>query len=106
MPDLAEFTPDHPLLVQGRRHAREAIYSAERFGRQNGGADKASTVSVALQFVMSAALVDGTDPALAYGGLAGCVAWALNKVPMEDRPIVLQGLLQAIAERVELPASN
>lgn len=104
--NLADVTSESPLLIQGRRHAREAIYSAERYGLKNGSGDKASTVSLALQFVMSAAMVDGTDPAFTYGGLAGAVAWALNKLPMEDRPVVLQGLLQAIADRVELPATN
>lgn len=95
MTDLSD--PNHPLLIQGRRHAREALFSAERFNRLAGVKGKAATVSVALQFQIGVAMTDGADAGDVYDGLAGALIWAINKLPAEDRRTVVTNMFTAVA---------
>ena len=93
--------PDHPLLLQGRRHARDVIASGDRIGRLAGDTSRASCLSTGLQLVMSAAMVDGEDPQDVYAALINTVAWAVCRLPKDDRIGVLSAMVKEAAEKIE-----
>jgi hypothetical protein len=85
---MIDLDPNHPALIQGRRHSREVMEAAARAVRQAQEAktaDAASTLSTALQMVISSALVDGFAPREAYAALAGALAWAVCRLPSDER---------------------
>lgn len=99
--------PDHPLLIQGRRHARDVTESAARIVRlsqDSKSAEASATLSTALQLVLSAALVDGFDPHEAYTGLAGALAWAVGRLPPEDRQGVLTSIVASVVDQMKTQA--
>lgn len=93
-------TPEHPLYPRGRRQARDVITTAEAIGRRAGDEARASALSMALQLILSAALVDGDAPHDAYEALIFAVAWAVCRLPRDDRPGVLAAIVGEIASRV------
>lgn len=107
MADPITLGPDHPFLLQGRRHARDVIESAARIGRATGDEQVTAVVSTSLQLVLSAALVDGVDPHEAYSGLAGAIAWAVCRLPEEGRAGVLQAIVAEVVKHMaEVSASE
>jgi hypothetical protein len=96
--------PNHPMLLQGRRHAREALYSASRFARIANLHGKSPVTSLAVQMVVGCALLDGDDAGDVFGGLGAAVAALINRLPPQDRETVLAGVVQTIAELIVLPA--
>ena len=100
--------PDHPLLVRGRRHARDVIEDAARVVRHTHSteqADACATLSTALQLTITAALTDGFDPQEAYTAVSGLVAWSLLRLPAENRTGVLSALVKSVVDQIaEWPA--
>lgn len=64
--------------------------------RESKTADAVEVLSTTLQLTVSAALTDGFYPQEAYGAITGLVAWAIIRLPPEDR----QGLLAEIVKSV------
>lgn len=98
---MTDLSPDHPLLLQGRRHARDVIASAERIGRLAGDPERASVLSTAAQLVLSAAMVDGEDPQDVYAALINTLVWAVCRLPKDDRLGVLGAVVKEAVEKIE-----
>lgn len=100
-----QLEPDHPALIQGRRHSRDVLESAARVVRVSGEtktADAMSTLSTALQLVATAALVDGFDPQEVYGASAAFLAWLIARLPPQDHVGVLAAMTNEVVNRVQL----
>jgi len=103
---MIELDPNHPALLQGRRHSRDVLASAARVvnaaQETKRSADAASTVSTGLQLVVSTALVDGFDPQEVYGGAAGLLAWLVCRLRPEDQLGVLMAMTAEVVDRMKL----
>lgn len=104
---MTDLDPNHPAMIQGRRHCRDVLGSAARVVRIANDARKAdatSTLSTALQLMLTTALVDEFDPQEVYGALSGALAWAVLRLPAEDQVGVLTAMTAEVVSRMELAA--
>jgi hypothetical protein len=106
---MMQIAPDHPAAVQGRRHSRDVLASAARVVKvaaETRQADAASTLATALQLVLTTALVDGFDAQEVYGALAGAVAFAVMRLPEDQRFGVLTAMTTEVVDRMRLATLN
>lgn len=105
--DLADVAPpapvgqrDHPFVLQARRHARDVLMSTHRLGAKTGDTSPDATISLALQITLATAIGDGVEPIAAYNALIGAFAWAVCRVPPEQRQDLLGTMVKNVIEAV------
>ena len=100
---MTDIDPDHPLMLQGRRHSRDVMESAARLVRlatDSKTADAAATLSTALQLMTTCALVDGFETHTVYDAVAGLLSWSVRRLPPEQRKEVLAAMVKGAVDQI------
>lgn len=106
---MIELDPNHPFLQRGRRHGRDVLESAARVVKaaaETSTADATSTLSTALQLLVSTALVDGFDAHEVYAAATSFMAWMVCRLPETDRVGVLTAITSDVVDRVMLASGQ
>lgn len=98
----APFTdPNDPLLVQGRRRARDLIRTARKIAAAAGDRSEAGALAAGLQLVIAGEMENGGDPRDAYRALIQTISWAVGRLPPSQQRNMFNTMFGEAAQQIE-----
>lgn len=106
MTQTAFTDPDDPILVQGRRRAKDVLRTARRITAVLGDTSKPAEVSAAIQLIIAQTMEEGGESRDAYRGLTKAIVSTLSAFPAEHRRAMFNAMFGEAAQQIEAGARS